>query len=1090
MKKNSNERNKLLSTYALKIALIMKLSLFLIFVSIFQTFAFDLLSQKVTLKLSAEQTSIRQILDEIELQTDVRFLYRNETVENKSVKLDATNKTWFEILEQIKLASNVDYKILENNLVVLTPMSAKQPGKSISGTVTDEDGAPVVGASVVVKGTTTGTITDLSGQFSFVVPDNARTLVVSFVGLKTQEVEIGTTTIFNITLVPDVIGLEEVVAVGYGAARRKDLTSSITTITADNLNKSVSGNPILQLAGKVPGLNITKDGDPNGSVAIILRGPSTLRSGAAQQPFYVVDGIPGGIMPPPEDVVSIDILRDASATAIYGSRAANGVIIVTTKKGEAGQYKISYNAYAAFETIAKGIDMLSPQEYRNWISDMGLALDPVDDDGSNTVWIDEVTQTGISHSNNLSISGGNNRTTYVASVTYKTNQGIVLNTGNKGLTLRANVEQKMLNDRLKIGLSAHNAIGDSETVLTESGFSNLFNTVWKYLPTVGIYNDDGTYRENYGAATYNPYALIQQNMGKNRGKSFLGSGYAELNIMEGWDYYVNVSYRNGQSNGNTYMYQGSRLALSANGLATRSSYESEQKQLETYTSYNKVLGAHNVKLLLGYSWSEQVSGNGFQVNSSNFISDETLYYNLGMGQNYEGFVPDYGSTAIQTLRMISGYTRLNYDFKDRYLLQATIRRDGSSAFGVNNRWGTFPSVSVGWRILEESFMQNQQIFDNLKLRAGYGVSGNSLGFDPLISKLRFGPSGVILYDGKFIKGMLPTQNENPDLKWEVTKMLNVGLDFAVMKGRIRGTVEYYEKTTEDLLWSYAVPSTQYYVPSLLANVGTMDNKGIEFTFDVIPVQTKDFTWNSTLVLSHNKNVLTSLSNDVFNVDYVYTGSVGNHGQSGMNSQILQEGHPIGTFYTWKYMGPNPTAGPTYGYSQYLKADSVTLTTSPLSTDRHYAGDAQPKLTGGWHNTLTFKNLSLDFLFTFVTGNKVMNVTLSNMNYPGEATHYNQHRIVLESDVIDVNAPYTSTRYLEDGDYLRLDNITLSYDFKLSDPLIKGIRVYSTINNAFIMTKGYRGCDPEVYMGGITPGIDDDNYYPKTRSFIFGVNVDF
>jgi len=1084
MKKNSNERKKLLSRYAQKITLIMKLSLVLIFVSVFQTFALDLLSQKITLKLSEEQTPIMQILDEIEHQTNVRFLYRSETIENKSVKLDANNKTWFEILEQIKLASNVDYKVLENNLVVLTPVSAKQ-GKSVSGTVTDEAGNPVIGASVVVKGTTIGTISDINGQFSLVVPENAQTLVFSFVGLATQEVAIGTMAVFNVTLVQDVIGLDEVVAIGYGAARRKDLTSSITTITGDNLNKSVSGNPILQLAGKVPGLNITKDGDPNGSASIILRGPSTLRGAGAQSPFYVVDGVPGGIMPPPEDVVSIDVLKDASATAIYGSRAANGVIIVTTKKGEAGQYKISYNTYAAVETISKGLDMLSPDEYRDWISDMGLALDPVDDDGSNSVWIDEVTRTGISHSNNLSISGGNDKTTYVASVTYKTNQGIVKNTGNKGLTLRANVEQKMLNDRLKVGLSAHNSIGDSETVLIESGFSNLFNTVWKYLPTVGIYNDDGTYRENYGAATYNPYALIQQNIGRNRGKSFLGSANAELNIMKGWDYSLRVSYKNGQSNNNSYCYQGSRLALAENGLAVRGSYESEQKLLETFTSYNKVFGSHNVKLLAGYSWQEQVSGNGFQVNSTNFISDETLYYNMAMGQNYEGFVPDYGGTSILTLRMISGYSRLNYDFKDKYLLQATVRRDGSSAFGENNRWGTFPSFSVGWRILEESFMQNQQIFDNLKLRTGYGVSGNSIGFNPLISKLRYATSGVTLYDGKFIKGIFPTQNANPDLKWEVTKMLNVGLDFAVMKGRVRGTVEYYVKDTEDLIWSYTVSPTEYYVSTLTANVGSMENKGIEFSLSAVPVQTKDFTWTSNIVLSHNKNVLTSLSDDEFNVDYVYTGSVGNHGQSGMNSQILQEGYPIGTFYTWKYMGPAED-----GQSQYLAADSVTLTTSPATSDRHYAGNAQPKLTGGWHNTITYKNVSLDFLFTGVTGNKVMNVTLSNMNYPAEATHYNQHRMVLESDVIDLNAPYTSTRYLEDGDYLRLDNITLAYDFKLANPLIKGLRVYSTINNAFIITKGYRGCDPEVNMGGITPGIDDDNYYPKTRSFIFGVNVDF
>jgi len=564
----------------------------------------------------------------------------------------------------------------------------------------------------------------------------------------------------------------------------------------------------------------------------------------------------------------------------------------------------------------------------------------------------------------------------------------------------------------------------------------------------------------------------------------MGTSHVQLNIIKGWDYFLNVSYRNDQSNGNVYEYRGSRLSLSSNGLATRNTYENEQKLLETFTSYERKIREHRLKLLVGYSWRETLSGNGFQTSSSNFVSDATLYYNLGLGNNYQGFIPDYGNVSMVTLRMISGYSRLNYDFKDKYLLQATIRRDGSSAFGVNNRWGTFPSVSAGWRIGEESFMQNQHLFDNLKLRVGYGVSGNSLGFDPLISKLRFGQSGISYYKGEYINGIIPTQNENPDLKWETTEMLNVGLDFSILKGRVNGTLEYYKKNTDDLLWTYNVSSTQYYVDKFTANVGSMENKGVELSLDFVPVQNKNFSWQSTLVLSHNKNKLISLSSDKFKLDYLYIGSVGNHGQSGMNSQILQAGYPLGTFYTWVWKGFNDK-----GQSQFLAADGVTLTTSPTTSDRHYAGNAQPKLTGGWHNILRYKNFTLDFLLRGVTGNKIMNVTLSNLNYPGEATHYNQHRMVLECDAIDLGAPYTSTRYLEKGDYLRLDNITLSYDFKIKNPLINSIGIYTTINNAFVITK-YRGCDPEVNLGGITPGIDDDNYYPKTRSFIFGVNIDF
>ncbi len=1070
-----------------KSLLIMKvIVIFLCAIGLMSSYA-DSNAQISKLNFQIEKGTVKDALETIEKQTGLSFMYDNNVFNvNRSISLSVENEPIEKVLDQLLSAENLKYERMNRYIVITSkdPSLITQGGKgTVTGKVTNTSGEPLPGVTVVIKGSTSGTITDVNGSYSIGnVPDN-EVLVFSFVGMKTMTIGVSGRSVINVVLEEETIGLEEVVAVGYGSMKKKDLTSSITSVTSDQLNKAISTNPILLLNGKVPGLNITKDGNPNSSSAIILRGPSTLRGGSAQQPLYVIDGIPGGVMPAVDDIVSIDVLKDASATAIYGSKAANGVIMVTTKKGEEGQFKVSYNAYAALETISNSYDVLSADEYRNWISDMGLALDPIDDDGANTVWIDEITRKGFSHNNNLSLSGGNSKTTYIASVNYLSNEGIVKNTSQDRFVLRANVEQKMLNDRLKLGLTTYNSITDSKTVLEDDENSSLFNTVYKYLPTVNIRNEDGTYREDYGAANYNPVALIEQNLGEGRHKSFMGTLHAELNVMKGLDYVLNASYSNDQSLDNSYMYHRSRLALNSNGLAIRNTYEAESKLIETFASYAKAIGNHNFKLLAGYSWQENVSGNGFQTSSSNFVSDEALYYNLGMGNNYEGFVPDYGTTAITTLRMISGYTRLNYDYQGKYLLQATVRRDGSSAFGKNNQWGTFPSVSAGWRITEESFLKNQRIFDNLKLRAGYGVSGNSIGFNPLISRLRFGQSGVSLYDGQFIKGIIPTQNENPELKWEVTKMLNLGLDFSVLKGRISGTVEYYKKTTEDLLWTYTVSSTEYYVPSYTANVGAMENKGYEVSLTAIPFQTKKFSWNSTLVLSHNKNLLTSLSNDRFQVEYIYKGAVGNHGQSGMNSQILQEGYPVGQFYTWKYAGTDAN-----GQSQFYKEDG-TLTISPLTTDRHYAGNAQPKLTGGWHNTITYRNFTLDFLLRGVTGNKIMNVTLSNLNYPGEATHYNQHRMVLESSAIDINAPYTSTRYLEKGDYLRLDNITLMYAFKFSNPLIKGLKVYTTVNNAFVITN-YRGSDPDVNLGGITPGIDDDNYYPKTRSFIFGVNVDF
>lgn len=1020
-----------------------------------------------------------QALKKIAQAFDVGLAVNSSLVPEGRVDLYLEAVTLEKALDLLLEGTGIGAFVSPEGNIMLRKGSDEQEEKkySIKGKITNGAGEPLPGASIIIKGTTNGTTSDNEGNFVLAnIPGNS-ILVFSFIGMKSQESLVNQDNP-NLTVVlhEENVSLNEVVAVGYGSARKKDLTSSITTVNAKDLNKGIVADPILRLQGKVPGLTMTKDGDPNGGYSIFLRGPSTLRTGSAQQPFFVIDGVPGGIMPAADDIVSIDILRDASATAIYGSRAANGVIIVTTKKGES-KSKISYNSYVAVEQVSNKIDMLSANEYRIFLADNGLNLDPIDEDNANIDWMKEVTRTGISHNNNVSISGESNKTSYFSSIDYLKNQGIILGSGFDRLTLRASIEQRAINDKLKLVFSVTNLISNSETVPND-----VYLGMWNYIPTINIQDEDGTYKENLDHGGFNPVALIKQNTNESKNKDFLGTVHAQLNILKGLDFDFRASYQNGQTNQGIYYSKGSAIAQGLNGEAIRSSYESEKKIMESFLSYEKSFQEHNLKLLGGYSWQEESSGDGFQTNSTNFVSDETSYYNLGLGSNYDGFSPDYGSTSISTLRMISFYSRLNYSYKGRYLLQATIRRDGSSAFGENNQWGYFPSVSAGWRITEEPFLKDQKIFGNLKLRIGYGESGNSLGFDPLISRVRYGSTGKFYYNGGFINGIGPTQNDNPDLKWERTNMLNIGLDFSILNERLSGTIEYYDKMTNDLIWNYAVSTSQYYVNTLTANAGQIENEGFEVSLNATPVRTGSFSWNTSLNLSFNRNNINSLSNDKFQLEYVHTGSIGDHGQSGNYAQIIEEDYPIGQFYLWKYAGKNED-----GVSQFYAADG-SLTVNPSSDDHFYAGSAQPKATGGWQNTFTYKNFSLDFLFRGVTGNKILNATLANLNYPAEATHFNMPEMTLDESVNDDRAHYVSTRYVEKGDYLRLDNVTFAYTFQLTNPFIKTLRLYTTVNNAFIITK-YKGIDPEVNMGGLTPGIDNDNYYPKTRSFILGINLD-
>jgi TonB-linked SusC/RagA family outer membrane protein len=955
--------------------------------------------------------------------------------------------------------------------------------KEISGSVKDNQGLPLQGVSIVVKGTTTGTISDSNGLFKLPIAADAKTLVFSFIGMKGQEIEIGNQTTFNVVLLEESYLVDEVVVVGYGKTAKKDLTGAVSVVEKKDMNKGVYSSPAQLLQGKVPGLLVTRSGDPSATASVTLRGPSTLRTGAAMEPFYVIDGVPGASIDAvaPDDIVSINIMRDASSTAIYGSRAANGLIIVTTRRAKNNESYVSYNGYVAFEKVSNRIEMLSADELRNYLKQVNKV--PLDEDGSSTNWQDEVMRTGISQNHNISFGHASENTRYSVSVNYLENQGIIKTSSMDRLTARMSVEQQMLDDHVILGLNL-TSTQTNQHVIREELFANML----KYLPTIGIYKSDGTYFQNTQNSNYhNPVAILDNDIDDRKIGNILTNATIKVKILTGLTYDASLTYQNTEIKRNVYDKQASTLKIGSNGFAMRNEYANRKSLFENYLTYENTFGQNKLTLLGGYSWEENKLNDGFQAANSNFVTDDLLYYNLSLGSSPDKVTNDerFGTATIQTLRLISFYARVNYQFADRYLLQATIRRDGSSAFGTNNQWGTFPSISLGWRITNESFMKNQNIFSDLKLRVGYGVSGNSLGFDPMISKMKYGLTGVTYINGNQVQSIGVTQNENPDLKWESTAMTNIGLDFGFLKNRITGTVEVYNKLTSDLIWYYPVKVPPYLYPYLWANVGEISNKGVEFQIDATAVQSGKFTWTTSFNISSNKNEVTSLSNDQFETPQtgIWTASIGGKGQSGNPTQIIKEGYPLGTFFLRKWAGRDASDVSLFYAANGDKLRVVTV------NDFVIAGSAQPDLLFGWNNSFSYKKFDLSFFFRGVAGNKILNGTLAALNDVNYAASNNIPKFSLGEPIGDINSFYYSDRFLENGSFVRLDNATLGYTIDLSNIKLKSARLYITGNNLFVITK-YGGVDPEINMGGIEPGIDNNNFYPKTRSYIIGISLNF
>ena len=962
--------------------------------------------------------------------------------------------------------------------------------QKVTGKVKDSSGEPVIGASVVVKGNNTmGTITDFDGNFMLDVPTKS-VLVISYIGYVTQEVPTAGKKSLEIILKEDTKTLDEVVVIGYGTQRKGDVTSSVASVKADNFVKGAVKDVGQLIQGKVAGLAITNpNGDPTGSTQIRLRGTNTI-GGANTAPLVLIDGIPGELgTVAPEDVESVDVLKDGSAAAIYGTRGTNGVILITTKQAKGVDInQVEYNGYVSTSLIAKKLDMLNADEFRT--------LYPDQNHGADTDWIDEISRTPISHVHNLSLMGGNSKTNYIANLNYASRQGIMKKSDFESFQGRIEVTHRMFDDKLKLKFGLFGKKNQMESTTSGGSFRGwVYGQATRRNPTDPVRNEDGTWNENVSKFEYeNPLALLYEAEGNVKKTQLRYNGNIVYNPIKDLTLSAVFSYiRDNMNRG--YGETLNHISALRDGLAGWSSvgaYTKMEKLMELTAQYNKEIGAHKFSVLGGYSYNETdfeelwIDNYGFQ---DDYFGG---WHNIGIGSALKDGKANIGSKKTPT-NLIGFFGRATYSFKNRYLLMGALRYEGASQlWGTDNAWGLFPSVSVGWRITEEAFMKNQKIFDDLKLRVGYGVTG-SQPKDPFlgVAMLKYGSYAFV--NGNWIQTIVPASNPNPDLKWEEKKETNIGLDFVSWGGRLSGSIDYYNRDVDGLIYEYGVPTPPNLYNKTMANGGTMRNRGVEVLVTVVPVQNKDFEWSTTGTFSLNSNKLISLSGSIFKSDYDYfnTGTVEYSGQVA-DSHRVQVGESIGNFYGFKVVDVDSEGRWIYEDRNGELVNYKDFTHAP--EDKHVIGNGLPKWYAGWNNTLRYKNFDLNVTMRGAFGFQIING--GRMNYENVKNSRFENRLKSVNDLVfgkhtlspEVEPEFNSY-YVEDGDYWKIDNITLGYSFGQVGKYIKSLRIYGSVLNALTIT-GYKGIDPEVSTDGLTPGYDTRDRYPSVRSFTFGVNVKF
>lgn len=969
--------------------------------------------------------------------------------------------------------------------------NVQQNEVTVKGVVKDANGEAIIGASVIEKGNAkNGTVTDIDGNYTLKVKRGA-TLTISYIGYISQETKGG-----NIILEEDLKSLNEVVVIGYGTQKKADVTSAVVSVKAEDFTKGNFNDAGDLIKGKVAGLSITKpSGDPGAVTQISLRGIATVSGNA--QPLVLVDGVPGSLSSvPPENIASIDVLKDASAAAIYGTRGAGGVIIITTKTGQREQRtEVTYNGYVSFSTWAKKADFMTS-------SDIRAGKTTFNDEGYDTDWLDAISRTAVTHNHSVSLSGGNAKTSYFGNFTYRNAQGVMKKTGNESMSVAFDLSHWMLNDMLKVNIKVNADqykydVNDAGAIYRQAVIRN---------PTSPIWNTDGSYNEGSLLQYWNPVSMQNEQTGQYKDQTVKFTGNITLEPIKGWQTNLMLSKgqtldRGGYYYTSNHSQQGVNQKGSYSGSANRSGYTVDNKYLELTSKYMKNFNnVHRLDALVGYSYSEEEHDIDNMWNA-NFPTDYFGTNNIGLGTKLTDGEASMGSNHYSS-KLIGFFGRVSYGYADRYNILASLRYEGSSKFGDNHKWGAFPSVSLGWNIMNEEFMKSTKSWlSNLKLRAGWGVTGVIPQGDDNVwggayrSMLRYSYNGGNYYrDGKWNKGLKSASNANPDLKWETAREINIGVDWSLWNDRLSGSFDFYNKKTSDMLYEYAVPSPPNLYTSTWANVGEMRNTGFEFMIKGVPVQTKDWRWETQATLQHNSNKLLSLSNSLYQTDNtLWLQGVGD--PVTQYTHKVEVGQSLGRIYSLKAVGvsdqglfliENPKTGQCAEFYQEMRND--------YDNWYEYMGNGIPKFTLGWNNTINYKDFDLSLQCNGQFGFKIINQ--QRVFYENNAHAYN--KLKSATDKIGGNRPLSGAQsqvvtsyYIENGDYFKLSTLTLGYTYTPKNKTyIQNARIYGSVYNVFTITK-YKGMDPELGSDNFWyAGVDDRDKYPTVRSFTIGLNITF
>lgn len=966
-------------------------------------------------------------------------------------------------------------KILFLTLFLLSiPYSSAQEADTVvEGTVTNPDGIPIPGVSVIEQGTSNGVVTDFDGEFSINVPTDA-VLEFSYLGYASVEVPVNGQSLLDITMEPATAALEEVVVVGYGSVNRNNLTSAVSSLESDDFVQGTT-SPLMAIQGKVPGLMIqsTNGADPNAGASIQLRGINSVN--ASQGPLVVIDGVPGGNINSvvKEDIASIEVLRDASAAAIYGTRASGGVILITTKQAEAGALRVTYTGEVFMPTVRRYAEPLGRERF--------LEDEIGEDLGYNTDWFDEVTNDNpITYRNVVSFSGGSETAQVRATVSNENATGLGIGSAREETKARINTSFELFDGFMEIT----NNLSYSE-VQAEFGSNGVFRMALQLNPTQTPYDPESPTGYNVwtgGFDYYNPVADVMLRKDERDYTYLLNNTTLVLNVTDDLSITGRYSIQNNADYG-TYWRSAQHKTSLDEGVAGYASQDYNKywdRTFEAFVNYNEDFGGHTFNLLGGYSFQE-FNSQGFSANNSDFPVDGVEEYDLGTGRFLAEGRAGLGSWRNPRVRLMAVFGRLNYSWENKYLLTASIRREGSSKFAIGNKWGTFPALSVGWNVTEEEFMQDQDFFDKLKFRAGYGETGNE-GFAPGVATRMYSPDTWWLINGEWRTTYGLAHNQNTALSWETKKEYDLGVEFTVLNSTLQGGFSVFRKDIDDLIYDISVAQPPAIHDKTTMNVGTLRSTGweAELTWNVI--NNDNFNYSTTLIGSSYESELVTLAGSQTYWDRMSFPSPGSPG----NAVRLFPGRPIGQFYVWDFAGFTEE-GNWMLYDQEGEAFDVTERTK-TNEDKKFIGNAIPDLILAWNHQFYIGNFDVSAYFRSWIGHDVFNMTNMYYGIPLEGRNVLVENYEAQRDI--VGEKELSDYFIEDGDFLKLDALSVGYTFDTNeDNYLKDLRLYVTGRNLFVLT-GYSGIDPEVNINGLDPGFEEYDTYPDTRTYMLGLTANF